>query len=74
MLRDLVGAGCRRLTMGQYLPPSSDHAPLDRYVPPEEFEAWKTRCLELGFAHVESAPLVRSSYHARAMAEEGEDR
>jgi lipoyl synthase len=63
-LKDLRAHGCRFLTLGQYLQPSQEHVPVDAYVPPEEFERWRTAALELGFAHVASAPFVRSSYHA----------
>ncbi|MGH7665176.1 MAG: lipoyl synthase [Gemmatimonadaceae bacterium] len=52
------------LTLGQYLRPSSDHIPLDRYVTPDEFRHLREVGMELGFRHVESGPLVRSSYHA----------
>ena len=52
------------LTIGQYLQPSREHRKIDRWVPPEEFEHWKTWGLELGFGVIESGPLVRSSYHA----------
>ncbi len=52
------------ITIGQYLRPSAKHAPVDRYVHPDEFAEYTRIGLELGFAHVESAPLVRSSYHA----------
>ena len=51
-------------TLGQYLPPSSVHLPLHRYVDPSEFDMYRQKGLELGFQRVESAPLVRSSYHA----------
>ena len=51
-------------TIGQYLPPSALHLPLDRYVEPSEFDSYRIRGLEMGFLRVESAPLVRSSYHA----------
>jgi len=61
---DLRGAGCDILTLGQYLRPSSAHLPVERYVPPEEFDAIRARALGLGFRHVEAGPLVRSSYHA----------
>jgi len=61
---DLRGAGCDILTLGQYLRPSSAHLPVERYVPPEEFDAIRARALGLGFQHVEAGPLVRSSYHA----------
>ena len=52
------------LTMGQYLRPSDGHLPLDRYYTPEEFRELRTIGMQLGFKHVEAAPLVRSSYHA----------
>ena len=61
---DLRGAGCDILTIGQYLRPSAAHLPVERYVPPEEFDALRTRALGLGFRYVEAGPLVRSSYHA----------
>ena len=53
------------LTIGQYLRPSEKHLPLERYYHPDEFAEMKAEALALGFKHVESAPLVRSSYHAR---------
>jgi lipoic acid synthetase len=53
------------LTIGQYLRPSEKHLPLERYYHPDEFAEMKDAALALGFKHVESAPLVRSSYHAR---------
>ena len=56
---------CDILTIGQYLRPSLKHLPLERYYHPDEFAEMKVEALELGFKHVESAPLVRSSYHAR---------
>jgi len=56
---------CDILTIGQYLRPSLNHLPLERYYRPEEFAEMKAAALELGFKHVESGPLVRSSYHAR---------
>ena len=61
---DLHDAGCDILTVGQYLRPTKEHLPVARWVPPEEFERYRTFALSLGFRHVESAPLVRSSYHA----------
>ena len=64
VLEDLRAVGCDILTLGQYLRPSADHLPIERYVTPEEFAALKEQALDLGFAHVESGPLVRSSYHA----------
>ncbi len=64
VLRDLRDVGCGMLTLGQYLSPTRNHLPVDRYIPPDEFAEYR-RCAEsLGFAHVESGPLVRSSYHA----------
>ena len=56
------------ITLGQYLPPSPLHLPLQRYVEPAEFDSYRQRGLEMGFKRVESAPLVRSSYHARESA------
>jgi lipoic acid synthetase len=61
-LRDV---DCDILTIGQYLRPSLGHLPLERYYHPDEFAEMKTEALALGFKHVESGPLVRSSYHAR---------
>ena len=61
---DLRRIGCDILTLGQYLRPSGEHLPVERYVPPEEFAALRTAALALGFRHVEAGPLVRSSYHA----------
>lgn len=61
---DIAAAGCDILTLGQYLRPSSSHLPVERYVPPAEFAALREQALGLGFRHVESGPLVRSSYHA----------
>ena len=65
-LADLRGVGCDILTLGQYLQPSRDHLPVARYVTPAEFAEIKTDALALGYRHVESGPLVRSSYHAWA--------
>ncbi|HET6387674.1 MAG TPA: lipoyl synthase [Armatimonadota bacterium] len=62
--RDLRAAGCSILTIGQYLRPSAQHIPVVRYLAPEEFEELGDRAREMGFRHVESGPLVRSSYHA----------
>jgi lipoic acid synthetase len=64
VLRDLRRIECDILTLGQYLRPSKDHLPVERYVEPAEFADLKREALALGFRHVESAPLVRSSYHA----------
>jgi len=62
--RDLRAHGCDILTLGQYLRPTARELPVARYVPPEEFAKLKAAALALGFRHVESGPLVRSSYHA----------
>jgi lipoyl synthase len=64
VFQDLRGIECDILTLGQYLQPSRDHLPVVRYVPPSEFAELKADALAMGFRHVESAPLVRSSYHA----------
>ncbi len=66
-LMDLKYAGCRLLTLGQYLAPSKDHMPVARYVPPEEFEMWAETARGMGFTSVASGPLVRSSYRAEEM-------
>lgn len=66
-LADLLQAGCRLMTLGQYLQPSGAHLPVARYVPPEEFDAWRETALEMGFAGVASGPFVRSSYQAREL-------
>ena len=66
-LKDLIKAGCRILTMGQYLQPSKAHLPVKRFVSPAEFEDWKKTALEMGFSEVASGPFVRSSYHAREL-------
>jgi lipoic acid synthetase len=68
-LRDLREVGCEILTIGQYLRPSAAHAPMVRYYHPDEFHALKKIALDLGFVHVESGPLVRSSYHASETAD-----
>ena len=64
VLRDLRATGCDILTLGQYLRPSRDHLPVERYVTPAEFAELKSVAMAMGFRHVESGPLVRSSYHA----------
>jgi lipoic acid synthetase len=63
-MRDLREAGCDLLTIGQYLQPTTMHLPVDRWVKPERFERFAREGADLGFAHVESGPLVRSSYRA----------
>jgi lipoic acid synthetase len=66
---DLAARGVDILTVGQYLRPSKDHLPIARYYTPDEFAFLKREALKLGFRHVESGPLVRSSYHAHEQAE-----
>jgi len=66
-LADLYEAGCRMLTLGQYLRPSPDQMPVVRYLPPEEFERLGEAAGRIGFKRVASGPLVRSSFHAREM-------
>jgi lipoic acid synthetase len=68
-LADLRQVGCAILTLGQYLRPSASHLPMSRYYHPDEFRRLRDIALEMGFAHVESGPLVRSSYHAHEQAE-----
>lgn len=63
-LADLRRAGCDILTLGQYLPPSHKHLPMTEFISPETFQAYGRQARELGFIHVASAPMVRSSYHA----------
>ncbi len=67
-LRDLREAGVSIVTIGQYLPPSDTHWPLQRYVTPEKFAEWGEYAKSLGFEQVASAPLVRSSYRAGELA------
>ncbi len=64
VMEDLLRSGCDILTLGQYLQPTKGHLPVDRFVHPEEFRMFKLRGMKMGFKHVESGPLVRSSYHA----------
>ena len=69
VFKDLRDVGVSILTLGQYLRPSNDHAVMTRYYTPDEFRELKRIALDLGFAHVESGPLVRSSYHAHEQAD-----
>jgi lipoic acid synthetase len=69
VFRDLAAVDCDILTIGQYLRPSRDHLPMARLYTPREFAELKTEALKMGFRHVESGPLVRSSYHAHEQAE-----
>lgn len=64
LMDDIRRTGCSVLTIGQYLQPSVRHLPVVEYVTPAQFEQYKATALSMGFAHVESGPLVRSSYHA----------
>ena len=73
VLKDLVAAGCKLLTLGQYLQPTREHLPVERYVTPDEFTVLGGKALSLGFSHVESGPLVRSSYHAEQQFQQGQD-
>lgn len=61
---DLCAVGCRIMTIGQYLQPSKLHYPVQDYIHPDKFEEYRLKGIEKGFAHIESAPMVRSSYHA----------
>lgn len=63
-MRDLAAQGTNILTLGQYLQPTREHLPIARYIRPDEFAEYKTLGEQMGFKHVESGPLVRSSYHA----------
>jgi lipoic acid synthetase len=64
VMDDLAAIGCEILTLGQYLQPTPQHLPVERWVTPEEFDDWKSRGEAKGIRHVEAGPLVRSSYHA----------
>ncbi|MFA7632464.1 MAG: lipoyl synthase [Thiohalomonadaceae bacterium] len=68
VMQDLRRHGCTHLTLGQYLKPSNHHLPVQRYVPPDEFQQLGEIARELGFSHVASGPMVRSSYHAERQA------
>ena len=69
LMRDLRAVSCDIMTIGQYLQPYEKRLPVERYVTPEEFAEWKKIGESMGFKHVESSPLTRSSYHAREQAE-----
>ncbi|KAA0261498.1 MAG: lipoyl synthase, partial [Chlorobiota bacterium] len=68
LMHDLVDHKCDILTIGQYLQPTVNHLPVHRFVTPDEFSFYKEEGLKMGFKIVESAPLVRSSYHADKQA------
>ncbi|MGD9974866.1 MAG: lipoyl synthase [Desulfatirhabdiaceae bacterium] len=67
VLEALRAHGCTRLTLGQYLQPGRNHLPVERYVPPQEFEHWRQTALKMGFVRPVCGPFVRSSYHAGDM-------
>lgn len=69
LMKDLRSVSCSIMTIGQYLQPYERRLPVERYVTPEEFAEWKRIGEAMGFKHVESSPLTRSSYHARQQAE-----
>lgn len=71
-IRELRSIGVEILTVGQYLPPTNEHWPLERYVEPDTFKKWEKMARELGFSFVACAPLVRSSYSAAELFEKGE--
>ncbi|MFP3869729.1 MAG: lipoyl synthase [Syntrophobacteria bacterium] len=66
-LCDLVETGCSILTLGQYLQPTKEHLPVERFLRPEEFHGWRQAALEMGFSEVASGPFVRSSYRAKEL-------
>jgi lipoyl synthase len=67
-LKDLRQAGCWILTLGQYLQPSPDQLPVERFISPDEFDTWKMEARAMGFLQVASGPFVRSSYHAKELS------
>jgi lipoic acid synthetase len=69
LMKDLREVSCDIMTIGQYLQPHARRLPVERYVTPQEFEKWREIGMTMGFKHVESSPLTRSSYHARQQAE-----
>ncbi|HZB45194.1 MAG TPA: lipoyl synthase, partial [Pyrinomonadaceae bacterium] len=71
LMRDLRSASCDIMTIGQYLQPHARRLPVERYVTPAEFARWREVGLSMGFKHVESSPLTRSSYHARQQTDAG---
>jgi lipoic acid synthetase len=70
LMKDLREVSCDIMTIGQYLQPYERRLPVERYVTPEEFARWREAGMKMGFRHVESSPLTRSSYHARQQTEE----
>jgi lipoic acid synthetase len=73
VIDDLVSIGCDILTLGQYLQPTANHLPVVRWVHPDEFVAWKIRGEARGIRHIESGPMVRSSYHAEKQVQSHAD-
>jgi len=69
LMKDLRAVSCNIMTIGQYLQPHERRLPVERYVTPEEFQQWREIGMTMGFHHVESSPLTRSSYHAREQAQ-----
>jgi lipoic acid synthetase len=63
-MKEIVAQGTHILTLGQYMQPTQEHLPIERYVHPDEFAEFKRLGEQMGFKHVEAGPLVRSSYHA----------
>jgi lipoic acid synthetase len=70
-IADIFAAGCKILTIGQYLQPTMDHLQVEEYITPEKFEEYKQLSLKTGFSFVESGPLVRSSFHAEKHVKPG---
>jgi lipoic acid synthetase len=68
LMKDLRASSCDIMTIGQYLQPSARRLPVERYVTPAEFDRWRDIGMTMGFKHVQSSPLTRSSYHAREQA------
>jgi lipoic acid synthetase len=69
LMKDLRASSCDIMTIGQYLQPHARRLPVERYVTPEEFDRWRDIGMTMGFKHVQSSPLTRSSYHAREQAD-----
>jgi lipoyl synthase len=68
LMKDLRAVSCDIMTIGQYLQPHARRLPVERYVTPAEFDRWRDLGMSMGFKHVQSSPLTRSSYHAREQA------
>jgi lipoic acid synthetase len=73
-LEDLIEAGVRLLTLGQYLAPTRDHHPVERFISPEQFDTLATHAKTIGFMGVAAGPLVRSSYRADELVNEKIDK